>query len=74
MNTEVLSKLVITKVHSVSTLYNPVGTKARRTDRSRWAVVIKYEGETVYMAAGKRYLSDLNHIMILPKSSTYVRI
>ena len=71
MNTEVLSKLVITKVHSVSTLYNPEGTKARRTDRSRWAVVIKYEGETVYTAAGKRYLSDLNHIMILPKSSTY---
>lgn len=71
MNTEVLSKLVITKVHSVSTLYNPESAKGRRSNRVRWAIVIKYEGETVYTAEGKRYLSDLNHIMILPKSSTY---
>ena len=71
MNTDILSKLVITKVNSVSTLYNPEKTKGKRYDRLRWAVVIKYEGETVYTSCGKRFISDLNHIAILPKSCAY---
>ena len=71
MNIDVLSNLVITKVHSVSSLYNPQGIKIKRTYRARWAVVIKYEGETVYSSNEKRIVSDINHIVILPKGSTY---
>ena len=71
MNTELLSNLVITKVHSVSTLYTPEKTKLKRNDRQRWAVVIKYEGETVYTSNGKRFLSDIGHIVILPKGCSY---
>ena len=67
----ILSDLIITRVYSVSTLYNPKNTKLRRNDRPCWAVVIKYEGETVYTSGEKRYLSDIGHIVILPKSCSY---
>ena len=71
MSAELLSNLVITKVHSVSTLYNPENTKLKRNDRQRWAVVIKYEGETVYTSNGKQFLSDINQMVLLPKGCSY---
>lgn len=71
MNVDILSNLVITKVNSILTLYNPETTKSVRNDRPCWAVVIKYEGETVYISNGKRFLSDISHIAILPKMCSY---
>ena len=71
MSIDVLSNLVITKVHSVSTLYTPQNTKLKRNDRRRWAVVIKCEGQTVYTSNGTRFLSDINHIVVLPKGCSY---
>ena len=71
MNTELLSNLVITKVISVSTMYSPQGKGAKRSNRSRWAVLIKYEGETVYTSNGKRQLSDATHLVLLPKGCSY---
>ena len=71
MSVELLSNLVIIKVHSVSTLYNPVNTKQKRNNRQRWAIVIKYEGETVYTSNGKHFLSDINHMVVLPKGCSY---
>ena len=71
MNVEILSNLVITKVHSVLTLYTPDNVKIKREDRPCWAVAIKYEGQTVYTSGGKEFLSELNHIVILPKGCSY---
>ena len=71
MATELLSNLVITKVYSVSTVYTLKNAKSRKIVRPRWAVVLKYEGETVYHSNGKSYLSDLSHMVILPKGCTY---
>lgn len=71
MNSCDLSDLVITKVYSASTLYTPENTKLKRNDRQQWAVVIKYEGETVYTSNGKQFLSDLNHMVLLPKGCSY---
>ncbi|MBQ8408750.1 MAG: helix-turn-helix transcriptional regulator [Clostridia bacterium] len=71
MSMEILSNLVITKVHSVSTLYTPENTKLKRNGRTCWAVVVKYEGETVYTSGGKRFLSDIGHMVILPKGCSY---
>lgn len=71
MSVSILSDLIITGVHSVSTMYTPQGMKTTRKNRPRWAVVIKYEGETIYTSNGKRFLSDINHISILPKGCTY---
>ena len=74
MHTTLLSNLVITKVFTASTFYSPQNKKGRRNNRSQWALVIKYEGETTYLSEGKRYLSDLNHVVILPKGCSYARI
>lgn len=71
MHIDILSDLIITKVYSSSTLYTQENTKMQRKDRRCWAVVIKYEGETVYLSNGKKIISDLNHIVILPKGCSY---
>lgn len=36
-----------------------------------WALVIKYEGETQYISNGKRYISNIRNIAVLPKGSNY---
>ena len=71
MNVEILSELVITKIHSISTMYTEKKTISRRENRPLWALVIKYEGETRYIANGKEYVSNINNIAILPKGCTY---
>lgn len=71
MRKELLSNLVITKIHSVSTLYTPENKIVKKRDRPRWAIVIKYEGETVYTSNGKRFLSDLRNVVVLPKGAYY---
>ena len=71
MNMDILSKLVITKVYSASTMYNPKSAKTKRNKRQNWAIVIKYEGETLYSSNGKCFTSDLNHIAMLPKGCVY---
>ena len=71
MYQEILSKLIVTRVHSVSTLFTKKDTKMRRNNRPRWGIVIKYEGETVYNANGRQTVSDINHLVILPKGCSY---
>ena len=71
MHDEILSNLIIKKVLSASTMYTPKNAKLKRIDRPNWALVMKYEGETVYTANGKTMLSDENHIVILPKGCSY---
>lgn len=71
MNTSILTDLVITKVHSVATLYSPEGKGNKRINRPCWAAVIKYEGETYYDCNGKRFYSDSAHPVILPGGCSY---
>lgn len=71
MSFNILSNLVITGVRSVSTLYSPKNKRARRVCRPLWAIILKYEGETVYTSGGKKYLSDLSHVAVLPKGCSY---
>ncbi|MBQ8320821.1 MAG: helix-turn-helix transcriptional regulator [Clostridia bacterium] len=42
-----------------------------RSDRPRWAIILKYEGETEYFSDGKIYRSNIDNIAILPKGSSY---
>jgi len=68
---ELLSNLVITKIHSVHRIYSEAGKKAHRVNRSSSALILKYEGETVYTSGGMCYRSDLLHPIYLPKGSDY---
>ena len=71
MKTEVLSNLVITKVHSISTIYTLKGTCGKRIDRPSWAIAIKYEGETFYHFDNVSLRSDIKNIIVLPKGCSY---
>ena len=71
MDREALSNLVITSVRSVSTFYSPKNKKIKRVDRPCWAIVLKYEGETLYKSNGKHFVSDMHHLTVLPKGCTY---
>ena len=52
-------------------MYTPSGGRTKRVNRPGWAIVIKYEGETVYTSNEKSFLSDANHLVILPRSCSY---
>lgn len=71
MDVGILSNLVIADVSSASTLYTTEGTRVRREAREGWALVLKYEGETVYTCNGKRYISDSGSILLLPRGCSY---
>ena len=71
MSSNILSNLVINRVRSVSSMYSPEGMKMRRNDRQCWAIIIKYEGETVYTSADKQIVSDINRAVILPRGCSY---
>ena len=71
MNLEILSDLIITKVYSATTMYTEKNTKTKRNNRQNWAIVIKYEGETLYDTGRKIYISNVNNLVILPKGCSY---
>jgi YesN/AraC family two-component response regulator len=52
-------------------MYNEKNIKSKRINRPHWAIIIKYEGETVYKANGRTYISNKENIAILPKGSSY---
>ena len=65
MNTDILSNVIIEKVYSITTMYTEANTTYKRKDRPRWAIVIKYEGATLYKSNGASYKSNINNIIIL---------
>ena len=68
---KLLSHMIIKKIYGASSLYTEKGTCAKRVDRPCFAIVLKYEGETIYRCSGESIISNLNNIVILPKGSTY---
>ena len=71
MISSMLSDLVISKVCWAATLYSPQHKISSRSHRERWAIVLKYEGETEYLSNGKHFVSDLHHPILLPKDVSY---
>lgn len=53
------------------TIFTEENTKAKRVNRPCWAIILKYEGETVYTINGKTIVSNANNPVILPKGSSY---
>ena len=71
MEKDFLTDLFITKIHSVTTMYNETGSRSKRTYRPYCAIVIKYSGETEYTCRDGKYISNKNNMVILPKGSAY---
>ena len=71
MNTEILSEMIIKKVISSSAVYTEEGKIVKRKDRPCWGIIYKFEGETVYYSKGKKYTSNSDNMVILPRGSSY---
>ncbi len=71
MDTNILSNLIINRVYSAATIYTEKNNRLKRTDRSCWALVMKFEGETVYRVDGVDYISNKENLVILPKGLSY---
>ncbi len=72
MSKLVFPDITITKVISAVRLINsPVGVVSHQVDRIRWAVILKRQGETLYTANGKQFLSDSLHPVLMPKGCSY---
>ena len=71
MDVEILSRLRIREVTSVNSIYSAKNAGAVRRSRERWAIILKYEGESVYYTESGEYVSNANNIFILPKGSNY---
>ncbi len=68
---DLLSNLIIDRIYMVTTMYNDAGSGMKRIGRERWALVLKYEGETVYKTADAEYISNSQSLMLLPRKSSY---
>lgn len=71
MNTSDLSNLIISNVVSVNNIFSTTGKSSERKNRTYWAILIKYEGETIYSFNGKQLKSNIENVAILPKGSYY---
>ncbi len=71
MYTDILTDLIITKILYINTIYNEGNTRIKKMQRTKWAIVQKYEGETEYYINGKTILSNKNNMVILPKGTNY---
>lgn len=66
-----LSDLIINDVTFVTKAYNEIGSGGKRVGRERWAIIHKFEGETIYTAGNRNYVSNSENLVILPKGSNY---
>lgn len=71
MNRNILLNLIINKVYSATTMYSETNARGKRVNRSCWAIILKYEGETIYSSKGKTYISNINKMVIIPKGCSY---
>lgn len=71
MHTNILFNLIIKKINAVFSIHTEKNIGTKRKNRPCWAIILKYEGETVYTCNGKKYISNLENMVILPKGSSY---
>lgn len=58
-------------ISSYRLLSSPLGVVTRQRGRKCWGLALKAGGQTVYNQDGKTFLSDKNHVMLLPKGAQY---
>ena len=71
MDINLLFDLNIKKINTVFSVFSEKNKPVKRNNRPLWAIILKYEGETVYTCNGKKYLSNLENMIILPKGCSY---
>ena len=71
MNYQFLSNIIIKDFAFTSTIYSEKNKNSQTTNRPRWALGLKKEGETIYTTKSGTYLSNKDNLIILPKGCSY---
>lgn len=71
MNYQILSNLIIKDFDFISTIYSEKNKSSQKTNRPRWALGLKTDGETIYKTKSGTYLSNKDNLIILPKGCIY---
>lgn len=69
---ESLEKVVLTEVDGVLDLINPLFFNRLKEKRSTHGLCFSLSGKTVYNHNGKTYVSDCNHVVLIPRGATYL--
>ncbi len=69
MNT--LDGIVLTEICEVITVPSPKGETYRTDRRPHYGISFCREGQITYTQNGEKYVSDKNHVIILPKGQAY---
>ena len=66
-----LNRLVVKNVVNAVTVFSPKGRCEKMKDRIWYGISFCLEGQITYIQNGKKYVSDKNHAVILPKGQSY---
>lgn len=72
MQTRVFSELIVTGIQSVCRVHLPAPMRCSpRQNRPYGALYLKQSGRTTYQSGKSVFVSDPNHLLFLPKGSSY---
>ena len=66
-----LSKITVKRILAVNKINITHIHTSSRSNRECWAVSVKSGGRTVYVSGGREYVSDPEHVVILPAGANY---
>ena len=66
-----LNSVTITELYDIITVSSTNDRLPKMTNRPHWGISLCINGEITYNHKGKNYVSDKNHVIILPKGESY---
>ena len=70
---ESIAKITPIRFTGALTVKNPVFKSRTQTDRKSYGICFATSGKMIYYQSGKEYISDRNHVLLLPKGATYTQ-
>lgn len=68
---DLLNKIVVTDILGIATISSPKGRFEKTNNRKCYGLSFCTEGQITYTHNGKKYVSDPEHAIILPKGQSY---
>ena len=68
-----IAKLTPTKLVGALVIKNPEFKQRKQENRSSTGICFARSGKMIYYHDGKEYISDRNHVLIMPKGATYTQ-
>ncbi len=70
---ESIARITPIRFTGALTIKNPVFKLREQIDRKSYGICFAKSGKMIYYHDGKEYISDKNHVLLLPKGATYTQ-